>query len=86
MQKLINTFAQLDLSGVQMPIIVIYNSPKDYPGTYVARVWDMDKPTNIMMLKKKLSTIREDIKAYLPNVVRLPKAQNDDPCIVETWI
>lgn len=86
MKKLINTFAQLDLSSVQMPIIVIYNSPKDYPGIYVARVWDMDKPTDTFMLKKDLNKMREDIKLNLPNKIRLPRAKNDDNCIVETWI
>ena len=86
MKKLINTFSQMDFGGMQNPIIVIYNSPTDYPGYFVARVWDMDKPTDTLMLKKKLSTIREDIKTHLPTMVRLPRAKKDDPCIVETWL
>ena len=86
MKKMINTFAQVDLSGMKKPIIVIYNNPKDYKGYFVARIWELDKPTDTLMLKKSLSKIREDIKAHLPNMVRLPKAQNDDKAIVETWI
>ena len=30
-----------------MPIITIFNSPTDYPGKYVARVFDVGKPTNL---------------------------------------
>lgn len=86
MKKVINTFGQVDMSKIGNPVIVIYNSPDDYKGYFVARVWDLDKPTDTFMLKKDLHKIREDIKANLPNMVRLPKAQNDDPCIVETWI
>lgn len=59
---------------------------EEHKGYFVARIWELDKPTDTIMLKKSLSAIREDIKATLPNMVRLPKAKNDDPCIVETWI
>lgn len=86
MTKIINTFAQVDLSHIKNPVVVIYNSPVDYKGYFVARIWDMDKPTNTLMLKKDLNKIREDIKAHCPNMVRLQRAKKDDPCIVETWI
>lgn len=86
MKKMINTFVQVDFSALKAPIIVIYENPSDYKGYYVARIWDLDKPTDTIMLKKKLSQIREDIKKNLPNMVRLPKAKSDDPVIVETWI
>lgn len=46
----------------------------------------MDKPTDTFMLKKDLNKMREDIKLNLPNKIRLPRAKNDDNCIVETWI
>lgn len=86
MKKMINTFKQVDMSDMCSPIIVIYENVSDYKGYFIARIWDLDKPTDTFMLKKDLHKIREDIKANLPNMVRLPKAQNDDPCIVETWI
>lgn len=86
MTKMINTFKQVDFSGLKNPVIVIYNRPSDYKGYFIARIWELDKPTDTIMLKKSLSAIREDIKINLPNMLRLPKAQNDDPCIVEMWI
>ena len=86
MKKMINTFAQVDLSQLKAPIIVIYDNPSDYKGYFVARVWDLDKPTDTLMLKKVLRKIREDIKANLPNMVTLARAKSDDPVIVETWI
>ena len=30
---------------VKAPIICVYKSPADYPGQFVARLWDLDKPT-----------------------------------------
>lgn len=86
MQQIVNTFAQVDFSRLQFPIIVIYNSPSDFRGYYVARIWDMKKPTNTIMIKKKLSQIREDIKNTLPNMVRFERKKFDDKVIVETWI
>lgn len=86
MKKVINTFGQVDMSKIGNPVIVIYNTPDDYKGYFVARIWDLDQPTDTLMIKKTLREIREDIKANLPNMVRLQKAKNDVPCIVETWI
>ena len=30
---------------VKAPIVCVYNGPTDYPGQFVARLWDLDKPT-----------------------------------------
>ena len=49
MTKMINTFGQVDMSELKNPVVVIYNSPEDYKGYFVARIWDMDKPTNMLM-------------------------------------
>lgn len=83
--KKINTFAEVEIREISNPVIVIYSNPSDYPGRFVARVWDLDKPTEILMVKKDIHEIREDIKSNIPTMVRLPRAKNDDLCIVETW-
>ena len=31
--------------GLQFPLLTVYNSPKDYPGKFVARVFDLNKAT-----------------------------------------
>ena len=83
--KKINTFAEVEIREISNPVIVIYSNLSDYPGHFVARVWDLDKPTEILMVKKDIHEIREDIKSNIPTAVRLPRAKNDDLCIVETW-
>lgn len=84
--KKINTFADIQIREVPFPVIVIYSNPSDYPGYFVARVWNLDRPTEILIIKKDVHEIREDIKRNIPTMVRLTRAQSDDPCIVETWV
>ncbi|MBS4933123.1 MAG: hypothetical protein KH020_17775 [Clostridiales bacterium] len=84
--KIIQSFAEVNLTGLKFPVIAIYDRPSDYPKKYVARIFDSDKPTNIILLGDSLSKIREDIKFNLPQMVRLPRAGNDVGSLVETWI
>ncbi len=67
-----------------MPMIVIYDHPTDYPNHYVARVWDIDKPTGMMIAANTLEEIRESIpRKHMKCIGRRPE---DDPHIVEVWI
>lgn len=67
-----------------MPIITIFNSPTGYPGKYVARVFDVGKPTNLAAV----AGTYEDLLEAIPTrqMVRLERNPNDDPVIVETWV
>lgn len=86
MKKIVSTFGQVNVSNIEAPVIVIYNSPEEYKGYFVAKLWDLDKPTDTLMIKKTLSEIREDIKTHFPIMSRLPRLEIDDICIVETWM
>lgn len=66
-----------------MPIITIFNSPTDYPGKYVARVFDVDKPTTLAAVA---DTYEELMQAIPAGMVRLERNEKDDPVILETWI
>ena len=67
-----------------VPIIVVYKSPKDFPGKYVARLWDIhNRPTAYAMVKDSLDDVRKGIPKTMN---RLPPAPIDDPVIVETWL
>lgn len=67
-----------------MPIITIYNSPTDYPGKYVARVFDVDKATNLAAVADTYEGLLEAIPTG--SMVRLDRNPNDDPVILETWV
>lgn len=61
----------------------VYDSPIDLPGRFVARMWLLDQPTSEMLQDKTLDGLRGKLPQGL---TRLPRAPQDDPKIVETWI
>ena len=88
MEKIVDSFAQVDFSEIKLPIAVIYDSPKDYPGEYVCRIWDGGNglhPTDTIVEGRTLGEMQEDIQAA-GFTLRFPRAEDDDPAIVETWI
>lgn len=42
----------IDFSGLVLPIIVVYKNPEDYPNDCVARVFDLERPTNVIIVKE----------------------------------
>ena len=67
----------------RMPVITIFWNPKDLPNKYVARVFDLDRPT---MLAAVADTL-EDIRSCVPEgMVRFPRTEKDDPVVVESWM
>lgn len=80
---ILKDFGKVDYSEIKMPIIVIYNKPKDYPDQYIARLWDGEKPTNCIALSDTLADLRDKIPC---SFVMLNAFANDDPTIVETWL
>ncbi len=81
----LESFLDINLNQlVKVPIIVIYNSPKDYPNKFVARLWDIhNKPTKYVIIKDDIESIRSIIPKTM---VRLNRNTEDDPVIVETWL
>ncbi len=61
----------------------VYDSPIDLPGRFVARKWLLDQPTSELLQDKTLDGLRGKLPQGL---TRLPRAPQDDPKIVETWI
>jgi hypothetical protein len=66
-----------------LPIWVIYDSPIDLPGRFVARKWLLDGPTPELLQGKTLDELRVKLP---PGLHRLPRDPNDDAKIVESWI
>ena len=86
----IDSFTQdIDLSSIsKMPIITIYkNTTIDYPGKFVARLFDIRpgevRSTRYIMLSEHIHEIHEGIPKYMSKV----KPQiTDDPVVLETWL
>ena len=81
----IQSFRQVDMPEGSFPSIVIYDHPVDFPGcAYVARLWALDKPTNIIMKSDDIEKIRNDIMTYTP-LRKITQDKDDDPVIAEVW-
>jgi hypothetical protein len=82
---IVGSFAKMPLKQLcNVPIIVVYTSPLDFPGKFVARLWDIyNKPTAYAMV----ADILDDIRKGIPETMtRLPPDLKDDQVIVETWL
>lgn len=86
-EKIMESMRQVDFSNLRFPLIVVYKNPRDYPGSYVARIWDgaRNLPTDTLIMRKTLQEIREDIKSA-GFIIRIIRHQGEDPVIVETWL
>lgn len=71
------------LKSCKLPVIVIYCRPSDYPEHFVARVWDLNQPTPLIMLSKSLEGLRRKLPVQM---IPVHRHKSDDPVIVETWI
>ncbi len=85
--RIVESLKDVDYSDMTLPMVTIYAKPADYPNHYVARVWEAkgSQPTNIIIKRKTLQEVKEDVKTAGFNV-RLLRNRKDDPCIVETWL
>jgi hypothetical protein len=67
----------------------VYDNPKDYPGKFVARRFDVDasgpKPSASIIVAEDLETL-QDILQFEMGLVKLMRSPEDEPQIVETWL
>lgn len=80
----VNPFKEADFcSPGRLVYIVVYDNPRDYPGQYVARLFEDGRPT----AKHVTGDTLQQVRAYIPaDLVAIQRDKLDDPCIVETWI
>lgn len=69
-----------------MPCITVYASPSDYPGWYVARLFDLGHPLNVHIRRRTVEEIRADIIRKFPGMIPFAPGAEDDSHIVETWV
>lgn len=67
----------------------VYANPSDFPGQHVARRWAVrpgspePDPCAVCIVRDTLAEVRA---ALPPGLYRRPRASDDDPTIVETWL
>lgn len=75
-----------DVDHNRLPMWVVYNNAKDYPGRFVARLWytlPIARATDLVF-QAPLQTIREALSSH--GFVKTVRADLDDPCIEEVWL
>ena len=74
---------QFNMRLIRAPMIVVYEDPKDYPGLFVARLFDGRKSTHLIALADTL----EDIREAKPERMRIVnRIEQDSLQIVEAWL
>ena len=75
------------MSARGLPMWVVYDHPKDYPDSYVARLWeahaDGPKMTESLVIGT-LESIRETLTEM--HLIPMPRSPADDLKIVEIWL
>jgi len=83
MNRILDDFTNVDVSDLKMPLITVFFNTADIPNKYAARLFDTDKPTNIVVVKETL----DEIHSIIPNGLTCLKRKEDDhPTVVEVWL
>lgn len=69
--------------GNTMKAIAVYNRPEDFPGGYIARLFNGVEPTYKSIKGGSLEEIRKGIPT---GYTRVPRDVEDVLSLVETWI
>lgn len=83
--KVVNTMKEVDFEGMKLPMVAVYEKPLDFPDKYIARVFDCEKPTNVIIIRDSLQACQEDIKVA-GFLVCMERSLNDALSVVETWM
>jgi len=70
---------------------VVYDHPVDYPDSFVARRFVLDRgpqpvPTEEVLVAASLAALRQLVRQQDPNLVRFYRSRDDEPQIVECWM
>ena len=66
-----------------LDVWIVYDSPSDYQGKFVARRFEIKKPTSDVLVADTLPGLRALLP---PGLVRLERTQHDQEHIVEVWV
>lgn len=69
--------------GDGAPLIMVYKDPEDYPGKFVARLYNGRQGTHLIALADTL----EEIRGAKPDCMSIIKRLESDPDkVAETWL
>ena len=83
--SIVKSFSEVDLSGLKVPTIVIYDKPSDFPEQCVARVFDGNYPTDVYMVADCLWILKFDIEKNT-NLYFIPREAADERQIAGVYL
>ena len=75
----------MDMSDIYIPVIAVYENPEDYPEMCVARIFDMNRPTDTVIVRKTVKEINRDIKRH-KDMIKVARTKDDVPSLVCMWV
>lgn len=81
----IKSFGEVDMSRMRLPAIALYKHPDDMPDVYVARVFDIDKPTNVVCCKAEEKQLHADIKENT-GMIFIKRGEGDVKSLIGLYI
>ena len=84
-QKRVESVKEIDFSGLKMPIIAVYQHPEDFAEKCVARIYELDKPSDTLMIKDTLEEIETDIRKNT-GMAFIPRGAEDVLSLVGVWM
>lgn len=82
--KKVESLNLVDYSQMKAPLVVVYDSPLDFPDKIIARVWEgaTNSPTNVYCEYETLDQCEKDIQTA-EFTLKFPRCPVDDIHIVE---
>lgn len=84
-EKRVESIKEVDFSGLKVPFIAVYQRPEDFPEKCVARIYELDKPTDTILVKDTLKEIEIDIQENT-GMVFMPRKAEDVRSLVGVWM
>ena len=84
-EKRVESITEVDFSGLKVPFIAVYQRPEDFPEKCVARIYELDKPTDTILVKYTLKEIEIDIQENT-GMVFMPRKAEDVRSLVGVWM
>jgi hypothetical protein len=81
----VQSIREVDMSGLHMPAVAIYEHPDDDPEMCVARVFNLDRPTNVIIRKRTVRELMYDIQTNT-TMYFMHRGADDVPCLVGVFV
>lgn len=73
-----------DINDPRLPMWNLFNSPTDFPGMYVARLFYNDEPQDKVLICEDLAELRKIM--INKGLARLERHDSDPAQFIETWL